>query len=484
MAIGTVRAGTVAHTAAATSIAVPYPSSVAAGEVLILCWSGTNAAGVTAPGSWVKPTGGEVAEGLLKLSVMYLDSALGSETGSLTVTQTNAASSAQMFAVPGVDNSSPLDAAVTNVTTAGVAAATLVLPAQTAVTVGALPFYAVTSNALTATYTGPAGSDEFTEWSAGGGNARSGAMYRDTATLAATGSTGTRTVTPSATIRMAGVMLLLRPTPFTTGSVPADAALSGTASPVISSTGSVPADAALTGAAVAVRVTTGSVPVGAALTGAASPIMSATGSLPADAALTGTGSPVIAASGSTPAVVGLVGTPKTGDVGILPVTVGLTGAAKVVRITAGTLPVAVQARGVGVAVLNVATGRIEVNAGLTGTAVPVVITTGTLPATVGLRAVIPPVLTAVFFQLVDASGQPEPKVHVRARLVTPGRLLDDSEVTRPYETLTDTLGEFLLPLIPSSLYTVPAVYEVTWKHLTHRITVPDLGPVNLYTVLV
>lgn len=526
MPIGPVRVGTRADSST-TTIGVPYPASVVAGELLVIFHSGSLTTTVTTPQGWTAEATVS-ASSQARLTVLYKVAA-GGETGNLTVTQSAANATAQMFAIPGVDTTAPLDAATTTAATSAVAAA-IVLPAVTAVTAGALPLYGVAESTGT-THTGPPGSTGLADFGAAAPTPpRWGAVYQDTSTVG-TGSTGTRTITPNAARHMAAAMLLLRPASgaptitttgavpvgaqlagsavavlVTTGSLPANAALSGTpvtvrvttgAIPVsaalagtavagASTAGSLPANAALTGTAIAVRVTTGTVPVGAALSGAGSPVLSTTGSVPANAALTGAAGPVITATGSTPVVVGLAGVATVSGTtsGILPVAVALTGTTRVVRVLAGALPVAVQARGVGVSVLHITTGRIEVNAALSGTATVIRSATGTLPVTALLRGTAPDRLTSVTFQLVDASDLPEPRVHVRVRLVTAGAQLDDSEVARPYETYTNALGEFTLPLIPSSRFVVPGVYEVTWRDRAHRITVPDVGPVNLYSVLV
>lgn len=93
--IGTVASGT-------TSLAVPYPASISAGDLLVLCIANkfpTN--GPSTPADWTLPTNGQKdggagtdigSEGHVYATVFF-KIATGSETGNLTVTLTSADSS-------------------------------------------------------------------------------------------------------------------------------------------------------------------------------------------------------------------------------------------------------------------------------------------------------------------------------------------------------------------------------------------------------
>lgn len=85
----------------------------------------------------------------------------------------------------------------------------------------------------------------------------------------------------------------------------------------------------------------------------------------------------------------------------------------------------------------------------------------------------------VQFDVVDAADVGQPRVHVRGRLLTAPFLLDDSEIAAPSETYSGAAGAVVLPLIPSSMFTEPGVYEIRFAGQRHLLSVPDVGPVNL-----
>jgi hypothetical protein len=86
-----------ANTAAATTLAVPFPTGIIAGQVLLLAMCNSNPASYTTPAGFavVKSSNG----GLGGLGSLYLFSkiAVGSETGNLTVTAGNSCESAGAF---------------------------------------------------------------------------------------------------------------------------------------------------------------------------------------------------------------------------------------------------------------------------------------------------------------------------------------------------------------------------------------------------
>ncbi len=87
-------------------------------------------------------------------------------------------------------------------------------------------------------------------------------------------------------------------------------------------------------------------------------------------------------------------------------------------------------------------------------------------------------VTEVRLTLRDAARQPDPGVHVRARLDGVGYTAD-GQIVAPFETLSGADGRATVPLVPSSQITPPAYYFLTYREVTHRIYVPDFGPVGL-----
>lgn len=191
---------------ASSSWAVPYPATVAANDLLVLHII-TNGGAVTAPAGWTEvfneatltnPRGG-----------LFIKVADGTETGDLSVTVGNSTGNAMIFSYTGVDTTTPQDAAATSVENSA-STTDSTMPAITTVTADTMLVYANSANSGSTTMTGPAGSTERVDHGVTGGTGtKAGALYDEA--VAATGSTGTRAITLSASRANWGVMMALRP---------------------------------------------------------------------------------------------------------------------------------------------------------------------------------------------------------------------------------------------------------------------------------
>lgn len=201
MSVTYVASGAVANSST-TTIAVPYPAGLAAGDILLLQRSDANSTnGIPAtPSGWTAITAdqqvGTYAGGI------FLKVATGSESGSLSLTSSN--TSAIMHAFRGADNTTPQDVAA-YIVTMTVGAASVVLSSITAATAGALPVWLGSTNIQPRTFTST-GTEIFD-----GGTQTSGFAYYDTA-VGAPGAIGSRTVTfAGGNARAIAALILLRP---------------------------------------------------------------------------------------------------------------------------------------------------------------------------------------------------------------------------------------------------------------------------------
>lgn len=309
------------------------------------------------------------------------------------------------------------------------------------------------------------------------------------ATAGAVGST-TATVVSS---RNATLTLAVAPDSAvltTTGQLPISLALAATAVPVRVTTGSVPASLGLAASAVPVKTSTAQLPLALGLSATAVPVRVTTASLPVSLGLTAATVPVRISTGTLPLTVGLSATATAvtgGTTGQLPFTVSLTATAVPVKTITGTLPVTVGLTATVTVETRTTTGQLPLTVGLAGSATAVRSITGSLPLAVGLIAYLEgddPSVTEIRHVLVDGAGAPRFGVLVEARALPPADLLiSGEEVGFGVDTLSAADGSLSLLLIPSSQYDdQPALYEVTWQGHRKRITVPDLGPVNLEDV--
>lgn len=111
MAIGNPVPGTlVENPSAASSLAVPYPAGISAGDLLLM-WVVVSVSSVpNLPAGWVEIVGGGSGTGAQSpAGRWYRRVAVGTESGSQTVTMSSSTSHGQMWRVSGVDQANPID---------------------------------------------------------------------------------------------------------------------------------------------------------------------------------------------------------------------------------------------------------------------------------------------------------------------------------------------------------------------------------------
>jgi alkaline phosphatase D len=184
---------------------VAYPASIAAGDLLLLHIVSSAATSSTPPSGWTEvyrettvsnPKGG-----------VYIKTASGSESGSLTVTMSSSTGRAAISRFTGVD-ATPQDVAATSVLLDATSDTTVDLPSLTTANANSMLVYMAGANSTSVSMTSGTGTERYDWGPLGGTNNRAGAMY--TETKATAGSTGTRTITLSAGRAYWGVMLALR----------------------------------------------------------------------------------------------------------------------------------------------------------------------------------------------------------------------------------------------------------------------------------
>lgn len=206
--------------ASATSVVIPYPAGVTAGELLLAHVGHSNAtAPTTAPSGWTLLHAQNNSGGGAAGSVFYRI-ADGTETGSVTID--TAATAGRVTGImerwSGVDTTTPFD--VTTVGSSTGIAATYNSPSITTITPDTMLVYTIIINASTsADYDAPAGVTLISKANGGGGR-RTGAYYE---AFASTGASGTRTwtlVPASPTLQWTGIVAALRPAAGGGGPVP------------------------------------------------------------------------------------------------------------------------------------------------------------------------------------------------------------------------------------------------------------------------
>lgn len=220
MAIALQGTPTVYESASATSVVIPFPSGIVAGELLIAQVTESAAtASTTNPGGWTLAKAQNGPTSAPSTAVWYRV-ADGTETGSVTFA-TNATAgrvTGTMERWSGVDTTTPMDAAAVSANSP--VATTFQMPSITTVTANAVLVHAISLNASSSADIDTLAGTTKVTGSTGTGR-RQGVFYE---TLAAAGASGTRTWTENpttTTLQWAGVTLALRP-----------AAVAGNPSPV------------------------------------------------------------------------------------------------------------------------------------------------------------------------------------------------------------------------------------------------------------
>lgn len=197
---------TAANTVAATTLAVPYPASIQAGDVLVLVVgvSGvapTNPAGFTS--AITTNSGGSTPAYRVSYKV-----ATGSESGSLNVTTPSQTSQGRMFLFRGVDQTTPIDVAGT-IFGSSTAVSAYNIPTLTTTTTGVTLVSVGIANAASGTFTPPTVPAAFTEvWDA---IATTPGITTDYLIWSGSGATGTINLVHSSAVRGAAGVIALRP---------------------------------------------------------------------------------------------------------------------------------------------------------------------------------------------------------------------------------------------------------------------------------
>ena len=292
MAIAYVSSGTLLAQNAA-SHDVPYPATVNAGDLLVLHAS-SNGSAVSAVSGWVEvyretvisnPKGG--------LWYKVADGTEGGTTQNIT-TATATATSAQIHRYTGVDTTTPTDGTATNVSSA-TTGTSIVLPSITTTSANTMLVYASSVNSSTTQVSSTTGTERSDYGASGGG--KGGGLYDEA--VAASGATGTRTITIAAARSYWGAMLALKP------------ASSVTNTNAVVATG--------TAAAVAPTVTGEATVTAVAATGTAAALVPAIGTegavaTPAATVAASAPAPVVT-DGSAKATITLQGTPSVSELG-------------------------------------------------------------------------------------------------------------------------------------------------------------------------
>lgn len=191
-----------------TNWSIPYPATVNAGDLLVMAMSTNGGATITDPSGWTvinneatiaNPHGG-----------VWIKVADGSEGGgTLAVTTTAINGAARIHRYTGVDTTTPLDVTPVVVRNSG-ASNTVTLTSLTTVTANTMLIYTAQFNSGSNTLTSGTGTERHDFNAQGGTTPRNGGLYDEA--RAATGSTGTRTITASTSVSGShGTFFALRP---------------------------------------------------------------------------------------------------------------------------------------------------------------------------------------------------------------------------------------------------------------------------------
>lgn len=366
MPVTFVAAGTAAANAAnATTLNVPYPAGLAAGDVLVLCLAINSTTVSTVPTGFTSQvsTNASATTPQIRILTKY---ATGSESGSLAVTTANVTSQGRLLAFRGADQTTLLDTTAT-ILQRGAANLTFPLPSQTTTAAGAALIAVASQNGNTGTWSPPT---EIAGWVESHDVASpTPKMFASYLLWSGSGATGVQTVTSSTSLRGAAGMIALRPasgpttypaegsTPVvstTSASATVRAVAAGTVAAVALTTGAATARLAASGITAAVSTVSGSaeilsgpqrypaagtVPVISTTSGAAILRAATSGTVAATSTTTGAATVLSPASGTVTAVTATTGsaTARLAAAGTSNVVSTTTGQAISLRPTSGTV---------------------------------------------------------------------------------------------------------------------------------------------------
>ena len=206
---------TTVHNGTATSVTVNKPTNVADGDTLVVwAYFRNNSGTITPPSGWTAVSGSlQTTQATIQAFTKPIPSAAGETATSYTFSYsgTTARCNLTCFRATGVDSTTPIDASGTWVTTG---TTSIVLPAVTAVSSTAMLIgfaLAQMGSTTVPTLTPPGGmtlliEDDFNN---GTNDSSTGVFFKS---LSSSGSTGTQTITVSASpSSVAGFMFTLNP---------------------------------------------------------------------------------------------------------------------------------------------------------------------------------------------------------------------------------------------------------------------------------
>lgn len=220
-----------------TGIAVPYPSGIVSGEILLAQISfSQEVISTVPPAGWNLAMDHQNATANTMSQAMFWKLATGSETGTVTFDGDPAdlqdgRITGRMTRWSGVDTTNPIDVVGAKV---GGTGTSIPLTSVTTVTDGAVMIYQITQNSTTATISTLSGT---TKYGANTGGTVGRVQHTAYELRATAGATGTRTWTSNTSTQYGGISLALRPS---TGPVPNNLALSGSGTLGLSGVASVP----------------------------------------------------------------------------------------------------------------------------------------------------------------------------------------------------------------------------------------------------
>lgn len=222
-----VSAGVVTDKASgSTTVAIPYPAGLQAGDVLLLGYGANSATIVAAQTGFTtvrteSSTGGTLAPSLY-VGVKY---AVGTETGSYNMTVPSAAGTGQMLAIRGADQATLQDVTAGFVDKTDTSAGTCVIPSISTTKTGCALVYFCIQNASSGGMTPPTSPGTFTEDGdrVAGRNFSTGHLI-----WSGSGATGTVTISqPTSNQRDLAVLVAVRPAAGANQSFTGTATLSG-----------------------------------------------------------------------------------------------------------------------------------------------------------------------------------------------------------------------------------------------------------------
>lgn len=211
-----------ANSVAATTLAVPYVASPAAGDVFVAIVNVDDPTVPTLPAGWTSAVSYQGTGAQSPGGRVFYKIATGSETGNLSVTTVSATSNGVMLMFRGVDQTTPIDVAGSTVSPA--ASTTYTIPSITTTTTGVALVAGAASFAVGGSFStiaAPAAMTEVLDTT----NGVRPVMAVDYLIWSGSGATGTVAVTRTTSTRGCGWMIALRPA---SSGVSGDAALAAT----------------------------------------------------------------------------------------------------------------------------------------------------------------------------------------------------------------------------------------------------------------